>query len=66
MYNKFVELLVKKGVTSYQVSQDTGISNATFSDWKRGKSKPKVDKLKILAAYFGVTIDYFLSDGVGE
>lgn len=31
-----------------------------FSDWKSGKSKPKVDKLKKIADYFGVTIEYFL------
>jgi len=60
MYNKFVTLLKKTEKTSYQVSKDTGISSATLSDWKLGKSEPKIDKLKILAEYFGVTINYFL------
>ena len=59
MYEKFQELLTKTGKTSYQVARDTGISETVFSYWKSGRSKPKVDKLKVLADYFGVTIDYF-------
>ena len=60
MYKKFVELLEKTNKTAYQVAKDTGITNSTFSDWKSGRSKPKVDKLKILSDYFGVPIEYFL------
>ena len=60
MYEKFQELLNKTGKTSYQVSKDTGISETVFSYWKSGRSKPKIDKLKVLADYFGVTIDYFI------
>ena len=61
MYEKFLRLLEKTGKTSYQVSKDTGISTATLSNWKQGNYRPKADKLKTLADYFGVTVDYFLS-----
>ncbi len=60
MYEKFAELLEKTNKTSYQVSKDTGIRQNTFSNWKSGRSNPKADKLKILAEYFGVSIEYFL------
>lgn len=60
MYKKFALLLEKSNKTSYRVAKDTGISPTVFSDWKKGKSKPKIDKLKILADYFGVPIEYFL------
>ncbi len=60
MYEKYVRLKKTKGVTDYRVSEDTGITKSTFSDWKSGRSTPKVDKLKILADYFGVSIEYFL------
>lgn len=60
MYEKFVALLDKTDKTAYQVSKDTGITQNVFSNWKSGRSKPKVDKLKILADYFGVSIEYFL------
>lgn len=60
MYKKFAELLDKTNKTAYQVSKDTGISTATLSSWKKGEYTPKLGKLKILADYFGVSIEYFL------
>lgn len=60
MYEKFQSLLDETNKTPYQVSKDTGISTATLSSWKNGAYVPKVDKLKILADYFGVSIEYFL------
>lgn len=62
LYKKYEELLKKTGKTSYQVSKDTGIGENVLSYWKSGRSKPKADKLKILADYFGVTVDYFLEN----
>ena len=62
MYEKFAELLAKHNKTAYQVSKDTGISTSTFTNWKQGNYNPKADKLKILADYFGVSIEYFLDD----
>lgn len=62
MYSKFLELLNKKGLTAYRVSKDTGISPTVFSEWKSGRSKPKVDKLIILAKYFEVSVEFFLED----
>lgn len=60
MYEKFVALLDKTNKTAYQVSKDTGIGQNVFSNWKAGRSVPKTDKLKILADYFEVSIEYFL------
>lgn len=62
MYKKYEDLLKQRQITSYQVSKDTGISTATLSDWKTGRSKPKTDKLLTLADYFGVPIQYFLTE----
>lgn len=61
MYEKFAELLVKANKTTYRVSKDTGLAQSLLSDWKLGKIKTLgADKLKILADYFGVSIEYFL------
>lgn len=60
MYKKYADLRERRNVTDYRVSKETGIPQMTLSDWKHGKSKPKADKLKILAEYFGVSIEYFL------
>ena len=62
LYKKFAELLEKTNKTAYQISKDTGIAQSVLSDWKNGRSNPNVDKIKILADYFGVSIDYFLDD----
>lgn len=59
-YKKFVALLVKSNITSYKVAKDTGLYPTLFSDWKSGKSCPKVDKIKTIADYFGVSINYFI------
>lgn len=60
MYEKYKALRDKKGVTDYRVSIETGITKSTFTDWKNGRSVPKIEKLKILADYFGVKIEDFL------
>ena len=60
MYDAFKKLMDERGLTSYRVSLDTGIPQTTLSDWKNGRSKPKVDKLKILADYFGVSLETFV------
>ncbi len=63
MYKKFAELLDKTHKTAYQVSKDTGIAQSLLSDWKLGKIKMLgAGKLKILADYFGVSIEYFLGE----
>lgn len=61
MYEIFSELLQKYGVTPYKVSKETGVSQSTLSDWKRGISTPKPDKLQKIADYFGVSLSYLLS-----
>jgi repressor LexA len=60
MYQKFEQLVKARGITTYRVAKDIGLAPTVFSDWKSGRSKPKVDKLKKIADYFGVTIEYFL------
>lgn len=62
MYEKYIKLRNDKGVTDYRVSAETGITKSTFTDWKNGRSEPKLDKLKKIADYFGVSIEYFLEE----
>ena len=58
MYERYVELLNEKGVKNIDVSRATGIPASAFSDWKKGKSSPKREKLDKLAEFFGVTADW--------
>jgi transcriptional regulator with XRE-family HTH domain len=58
MYEIYQKLLDERGIKNAEVSRATGISNMTLSDWKRGISTPKTDKLQKIADFFGVSLDY--------
>lgn len=60
LYERYASLRDKQKITDYKVSKDTGISTATLSSWKNGMYSPKIDKLKLLADYFNVPLEYFL------
>lgn len=40
--------------TRKDVSEDLGISYYTVTDWVKGKKYPRMDKVEMLANYFGV------------
>lgn len=61
MYDIYLKLLKEKGVRTSDVCRATGIVASTFSDWKKGKSAPKQDKLIKIADYFGVTVEYLMN-----
>ena len=52
MYQKYAELIKQKGIRTSDVCRATGISASTFTDWKTGKSKPKIDKIQKIADFF--------------
>ena len=58
MYKIFEELLKEKGVSAYRVAQETGVSTATLTSWKKGVYTPKPEKLQKIADFFGVQLDY--------
>ena len=64
IYKKYAELRDKFEVTDNAVSKKTGVSTSTLTNWKYGRYNPKTEKLKKLADYFGVPIEYFLGDDV--
>lgn len=62
MYDKYAVLRDARGLTDYKVAKATGITKSTFSEWRAGRYKPKLEKIKKLADYFGVKIEYFLEE----
>ena len=65
-YAAFEALLKSHEVSVYQVSKATGISASTFSDWKRGRSTPKADKLALIADFFAVSLDDLMGTAEGR
>lgn len=60
-YEVFDELRRKKGVSAAEVARATGIDGGTFTHWKKGEYAPKTEKLRKIADYFGVTVDYLMT-----
>lgn len=48
---KFMDLNKK---SRKDVCNDLGLSYYTFTDWVKGKKYPRMDKVEILANYFGI------------
>jgi repressor LexA len=46
----------KKGVMQKDVAEAIKIANSSVTDWIKGRSYPRMDKLQMLAEYFGVEI----------
>lgn len=60
MYKIFEQLLAENNVTAYQVAKATGISTATLTAWKQGLYEPKIEKIMLIADFFGVPVEVFL------
>lgn len=58
MYERYAALRDQAGETDYSVAKAIGIYPSTLAEWKRGTYTPKLDKLKLIADHFGVTLDY--------
>lgn len=56
-YEAYAKLRDERGFTDYRVSKETGIGAATISDWKSGTTKPKIDKLFLIAKLFNVPVE---------
>ena len=61
MYEIYCKLRDQAHVKDADVVKATKITKSTFSDWKNGRSNPKLDKLQKIADYFGVTVDYLMT-----
>ena len=59
-YSRFEQILKKKGITSYRVATDLNFSPMLLSDWKRDKSKPKLDTMIKIASYLDEPVESFV------
>jgi len=62
MYATYVRLRDLKGYRDVDVSKATNIPQSTFSEWKKGKSNPKLEKLVKIAKCLGVSVDEFVKE----
>ena len=57
---KLIELRKKKGISQEELADVLTTSRQAISKWERGESDPDITRLKDLAVYFNVSIDYLL------
>lgn len=62
---RLVELRENKNVTQTTVALETGISRPSIAAYEKGVSIPDLEKLYILAEYYGVSCDYLLGRNEG-
>ena len=60
LYARIEALCKEKRIPISRLEQECGLGNATVKGWK--ESDPRSSKLKAVADYLGVTVDYLLSD----
>ncbi len=60
IFTNVSRLCKERGVSIARLERDLGIGNATIRNWN--VSSPTVDKLKLVADYFGVTLDELLTE----
>ena len=54
MSNNLKRYLKINNITRSQLSESLGISYSTISDWINGKAYPRIDKIEMMANYFGI------------
>lgn len=62
MYEVLEKLMREYNIRPHHIAKATGISSSVFTDWKKGRYVPKVDKLEKIADFFGLPVQVFFSD----
>ena len=58
--DKIDQLLADRGLSAAKLCRELGFSSGLYSQWRKRSQKPSADKLKKIAAYFGVSVDYLM------
>lgn len=61
IYEKIEWLSQKNGVTDRQLEKETGLKRGALGNMKKG-SMPSVDKIVMIAKYFGVSVDSIIGE----
>jgi len=52
--SNLTRLMAQKGINQNDLVKEFGVTSSTASDWCTGKKYPRIDKVQMLADYFGV------------
>nr|DAK44634.1 MAG TPA: Repressor protein CI [Caudoviricetes sp.] len=54
MAENIQRLMNNRGIDRNKICADLGFKYTTFTDWVKGKTYPRIDKIELMANYFGV------------
>ena len=57
-----VYYIERSGKTQKELAEVVGVAASTFNDWCKGKKYPRIDKIEILANYFGIQKSDLIED----
>ncbi len=52
----------RSGRTQKELAEIVGVATSTFNDWMKGKKYPRIDKIELLANYFGILKSDLIED----
>lgn len=55
MAQNIQRLMDKCGIDRNKICTDLGFKYTTFTDWVKGNTYPRIDKIEMMANYFGVS-----------
>ena len=59
----FRQARLRKGVSVLEAAKALGVTDACIYQWETGISIPRGSRLKEIADYYGVTIEFLLTGG---
>ena len=59
LYENIIALCKEKRISISKLEKETGLGNATIRGW--AESSPRLEKVKAVADFFGVTVDSLLT-----
>lgn len=54
MAKNLTHYVARSGKTQKEIAAVVGVAPSTFNDWLKAKKYPRIDKIEILAEYFGI------------
>ncbi len=55
--------LEKSGKDQKEMAEIVGVAPSTFNEWMKAKKYPRIDKIQMLADYFGVQMSDLIEEG---
>lgn len=58
---RILEILQERGISEYQLCKACHINQSTFTTWKSENRVPHTMRLKVIAEYLNVSLDYLVN-----